>query len=224
MRGGIRAGSERSIVSTGARSLAGCLALLLLVACSQRGVHGELRATSLGAEPAVLAPNFKTAVYAVDRESVASFYLSDLTTDELLSGNFERGQIIHIEMLWLPRAGATPMDESAANVSVRKVLIIDGQVGVYGGTGFALPSGAPGDDRLSVSLFDATLDLIDASNRFNDALSPALLEGVFTAERDDSLAERIRYAASQKVTNLLGRVRYVDASQCFGPGSPQRGF
>lgn len=207
----IRAGLRRRVTSTSAGLLAICLLLVMSVGCSKQGVHGDLRATSLGADSAVLAPNFKTAVYAVDRESVASFYLADLTSDQLLSGNFERGQLIHIEMLWLPRAGATPMDESAANVSVRKVLIIDGQVGVYGGTGFALPAGTPGDDRLAVSVYDATLDLIDASNRFNDALSPALLEGVFTAQRDDSLAERIRYAASQKVTNLLGRVRYVDA-------------
>lgn len=200
-------GTVARVVSMGSM----LLIAIALVGCSAGQIHGDLRATSLGPERAVLTPAFRTAIYGVDRESVASFYLSDLPVEKLLKGDFDRGQIIHIEMLWLPRAGATPMDESAANVSVRKVVIVDGQVGVYGGTGFALPSGKPGAERLSVSVYDATLDLIDASNAFNDALSPALLEGSFTAERNDAIAERIRYAASQKVTNMLGRVRYVDA-------------
>ena len=194
-----------------------CVALYGAAGCSGTGLQTDLRAISLASGNPVLIPSFRTAVYSVDRASIASFYLSDLTTEELLNGEFDQGQIVHVEMLWLPRAGATPMDSSAANISVRKVLIVNGNVGVYGGTGFALPSGEPGDSRLAVSVYDATLDLIDASSEFHDALSPAILEGAFTARRDDTLAEQIRYSTSQKVTNMLGRVRYVDAADALRP-------
>jgi len=193
------------------------IALIVATGCSSTGLQTDLRAISLTSGNPVLTPSFRTAVYSVDRASVASFYLSDLTAEELLNGEFDRGHIVHLEMLWLPRAGATPMDSSAANISVRKVLIVNGNVGVYGGTGFALPAGEPGDSRLAVSVYDATLDLIDASNEFHDALSPAILEGAFTALRDDVLAEQIRYSTSQKVTNLLGRVRYVEAADALRP-------
>lgn len=183
-----------------------------LIGCAASGGGGSLRTVSLTPDHAELRGQFTTAIYAVNNESVASFYLSDIPVQQLLSGRYERGQIIHVEMLWLPRAGSTPIERTAANITVRKVVIVDGQAGVYGGMGFARPRGEPGANRLAVSIFEATLNLIDASPDFNDLLTPAILEGSFTAERDDRLTERIRYATSQHLTNLLGRVRYVEAT------------
>ncbi len=130
------------------------------------------------------------------------------------------GQVLHIELLWEPKPGATPMDSSATNASIRHIVIAGGEVGVYGGAGFASPRGKPGKPRLTISLRDASLTLLEASAGFTDLLSPARLTGRFTAVHDPRKSRELHYAVSQIVTNALGRSRFVGG----GPAEvePQR--
>jgi len=181
-----------------------------LAAC-QTGSGGRLHLYSLGSSAAVLPASFTTAVYARSEHNVASFYLCDGPIDDITRGRLEQGQIVHIELLWSPKPGKTPLDPSAANVSVRHIVIVDGEFGIYGGTGFATTSGGIGSSRVSVHIPDSTLTLIESSDRFADLLTPGRLSGSFTAVLDEPLARRVGMGASQIVTNLLGESRWVSA-------------
>ena len=118
---------------------------------------------------------------------------------------------MHLELLWVPRAGATPMDSSATNVTIRHIVMSGGEVGVYGGAGFAIPGSDPGAARLRISVRDTTLRLLDSTDGFKDPLSPTRVVGSFTAKLDPVKSLKLRHAMSQLVTNALGRSTYVRA-------------
>lgn len=182
---------------------------LTLTGCSGKSVSGTLRVESYGSDAVTLPGRFNTAVYRQSEENVASFFLLDAPTKEMLEGRIDRGQFVHIELLWLPRAGKTPLDSAATNCSVRHVIFVGEEFGIYAGAGFAKPSGRIGSNRMSIDVPEATLTLVESSPGWVDRLGPSSLTGRFTATLDDRLARRISFAASQVVTNRLGRPRYV---------------
>lgn len=145
-----------------------------------------------------------------------SFYFSDIPLPELMSGEVRTGQLIHIDLLWRPKPGQTPMDSSATNAALMVILVTDGRVGVYGGAGFATISGSPAavadGATIALKIHDSTLRLVSATDGFADLLSPAILTGSATATRDEQTARQYYMAASQFVTNALGRSTYVNAS------------
>ncbi|MCP3904737.1 MAG: hypothetical protein GY715_14010 [Planctomycetes bacterium] len=189
------------------------VASLLLAAntpgCARGVRRGALRTQSLGDDPVYLSSDLPTVVYTHDPDRGTSFLLSDVPVEDLLGGTVESGQVIHIELLWEPRAGKTPIASSATNVSIRHVVITSGEVGLYGGAGFAMPHGTPGDRRLRMSLYDATVRLLESTEGFLDPLSPARVSGSFNAVHDPLLARKIQRAASQLVTNAMGRSMVV---------------
>ncbi len=186
------------------------LAILAPTGCSgHSNTPGALQARSLGIEPVVLPGYYTTAVYAHEPEGDTRFLLTDIPLKDLLSGNVINGQAMHIELLWTPRAGKTPMDADATNISIRHIIVSDGEVGLYGGAGFALLSGQPGCQTLKLSVRDASTRLIESTDNFNDLLSPAQLTGSFAAKLDPKEAQRVYRALSQFVTNATGRSRLV---------------
>jgi hypothetical protein len=188
------------------------LILFLFVAggCAGGGAAtGSLRAESLGDDPVVLNARYVAVVYAQDDDDTLSFFLTEVPVEDLLAGEIAEGQVMHIELLWRPKAGATPMDSSATNASIRHVIMIDGELGLYGGAGFAMPRGEPGKDRMRISLRDATIRLLESTDGFADPLTPARMTGNFTAIHDPQLARKLHWAISQVVTNALGRSRFV---------------
>jgi hypothetical protein len=187
----------------------GFVSLAALAGCAAGGTSGSLLAESLGTAPVVLARDYVTAVYAVQDETVTSFFLADVPLEELLSGTMTRGNVVHLDLLWVPKAGNTPMDSSATNVSIRFVVFADGEVGVYGGAGFALPDGTAGASTMSLELRDASLTLLDSTEGFVDLLSPARLTGRVTARLSEKRTRQLRYAVSQLVTDALGRSSFV---------------
>ena len=191
--------------------LAMLAALLMAGGCRFIGGTGHLRAEALGAEPGLLTGSFTTAVYTPGQGSLASFYLSDAPLKDLLAGNVEFGQFIHIELLWLPTPGRTPVDASATNMSVRLMVLAGDEFGIYGGSGFATPHNRIGKRRVTLAVAEASLTLLEASEGFVDRLGPGRMIGRFTATRDDTLSRRISFAANQIVTNRLGRPRRVVA-------------
>jgi hypothetical protein len=191
------------------RLLLPLLLLLLPCGCSGGSAAGSLRSESLGDDPIVLGAQYVVAVYAQDADGEASFFLADVPVDDLLAGTFEAGQVMHIELLWRPKAGATPMDSSATNASIRHIIMSGDEVGVYGGAGFAMPQGQPGEKKMRISLRDATVRLLEATDGFADPLSPARVTGNFTAVLDPQTARKLHWAISQIVTNAFGRSRFV---------------
>jgi hypothetical protein len=157
----------------------------------------------------LLAAEFRSAVFAHDPRAETSFWLSDVPVEDLLEGRVGEGQIVHIELLWVPKAGATPMDSSATNASIRYVVIAGGEVGVYVGAGFAEPLGPLDRSRVAISVQDASLRLAEATAGFRDVLGPAKLSGRFASRRDPEQARRLFVSVSQFVTDALGESRYV---------------
>ncbi len=177
---------------------------------------GTMEARSLGEEPVALPGDYVEAFYLHDPDSETSFMLSDVPLESLIEGTTTpltppTGQILHLELLWLPKPGATPMDRSATNVSIRYVVMSGGEIGIYGGAGFAAPRGKPGKRRLRMTLRDASLTLLDSTEGFRDVLGPTKLTGTFTAVHDPRRCRQLHYAISQIVTNALGRSRFVSA-------------
>lgn len=184
---------------------------VILAGCQTDRTVGQLRAVSLREPPTRLDVRFGEAVYRLQPEGETSFMLSSASFESLRDENVDNAQIMHISLLWQPKAGATPMDPTATNAAVRWVIVARGEVGIYAGAGFATISGSPGDDAISVTLRDTTVRQLDATAGFNDLLTPARLTGSFTATRNEAQARRLRLAASQFVTNVFGETKYVNA-------------
>jgi hypothetical protein len=177
--------------------------------CAPGGGLGPLRSESLNDDPIVLDSDYTTLVYHHETGGDTSFVLSDVSARDLVGGAVRNGQVMHIQLLWLPKPGATPMDSTATNASIRHVIISNGEVGVYAGAGFALPSGKPGDRTLKLSVRDASVRLLEATDGFTDPLSPARITGTFTAVNDPREVRRLKNAVSQFVTNAMQETRLV---------------
>ncbi len=182
------------------------MSLLLLWAwagCAGPVQHGSLRAQSRGDDPVALEGEYITAFYADGSSVETSFILSDVALDQLLSGQFSQGQMVRVDLLWVPKPGATPMDSSATNVSIQYVIVADGELGVYAGAGFALPEGDASGRSLTVWLRDGSLNLLESTDGFVDLLSPATLTGSFTATHNDQRARQLSAALRRLVNDAL---------------------
>lgn len=161
-----------------------------------------------------------TAVCTSDPYVDTSLWLSDLTSTQLESGDFQDGQILHVEMLFPPRAGETPIDSSATNLSIRYIVISGGTVGLYEGGGFGYPIGGHEDDSMSLRVDPSGLTLAESTDGFIDLLSPAVLNAVFTGNCDDVAGQRLADAVDQFITNSFGRTMYVRSDRLNETGLP----
>jgi hypothetical protein len=187
------------------------LLIALLNGCTNWGSAGSLHTRSLGDNPVILPAKYLAAFFGPDPQGSTSFMLADVPVQQVLDRNVTQAQILHVDLLWEPMPGRTPIDPSATNASLRLVIIADGEVGLYGGAGFAMPSGSLDGKSVTLTLRDASLQLLDATPGFRDLLSPAEMTGTFTARRDEKKTQQLNQAASQMVTDALGRTRIVHA-------------
>jgi hypothetical protein len=193
----------------------------MLAGCAGPNAAGSLTAQSLGGDPVTLTTQFKAAYFAHDPVAGTSFMLSDVPIDRLLDGSVESGMVMHLELLWMPKPGRTPLEPTATNVSIRLIVVSDGQVGVYGGAGFAMPSGNPAVQRnVSLAIRDASLQLLESTAGFNDLLSPAQLTGSVTTRRNETETRKLNMAASQLVTNAMRQTRFVKSVPRDMPEAP----
>ncbi len=209
------AASTPAATSVTIKGLGLSMSLLLLwggAGCTGPVGHGSLRAQSLGDDPVALEGEYITAFYADGSSVETSFVLSDVGLDQLLGGQISRGQVVRIDLLWVPKPGATPMDSSATNASIRYVIVTDGELGVYVGAGFAMPQGDASGASLTVRLRDGSLVLLESTDGFVDLLSPATLTGSFTATHNDQRARQLSAALRRLVNNALGSNRRTDAT------------
>ncbi|MBX3403645.1 MAG: hypothetical protein KF699_09585 [Phycisphaeraceae bacterium] len=158
-----------------------------------------------------LTPDLRTAVYATSDIAAADIYLSDLPLDRLsnpdddLSG--ASGSLVHIRLFLLPRAGSTPIDSTACNITYRHLIIASSDrgarpaIGVFAGGGFLLPTGAPGDRTFGGRLTEVTMRLTNSSDGFDDVFATAVVSGRFGAtlnpDASHALAARMRQLADR---------------------------
>ena len=167
-----------------------------------------------------LSMNVATAICTSDPYVDTSLWLSDLTSTQLKSGDFQDGQILHVEMLFPPRAGETPIDPDATNLSIRYIVISGGTVGLYEGGGFGFPIGGHQDGEMSLRIEPSGLTLAESTEGFVDLLSPAVLNAVFSGNCDDIAGQHIADAVDQFITNSFGRTMYVRSDRQNETGPP----
>ncbi len=182
-------------------------AAMPLVGCRKSKVTGDLRTESVGPEVLRYRGRFTSSLYNVQDEYVL-MVLSEIPLEQFGSNQTLEGQFVTVNLLWRPIAGRTPLDDQATNASIRQVIFSGGKVGVYAGAGMAYP-GKIGRKSLKVSLDNASMTLIESTPGFNDLLSPAAMNGNFRCRLDPQSTERMRFAASQAVTDALGRTYRV---------------
>ena len=161
------------------------------------------------ADPISVPMRFTHGVCAQDPLVEASIWLTDVSLDALTQGAVTDGQALHIELLFRPRPGYTPLDPTATNIVIRYIIMSRGEVGVYEGGGFGYPIGSVDDGSMSLRIEDASLTLGAHTDGFVDLLSPASLSGTFHGPRDDAIAAKIREGVDQTVSLALSKRTYV---------------
>ena len=126
-------------------------------------------------------------------------WITDLSEDALRSGEFNHGQIVQIQLLWIPEAGKTPLSETSTNFVFEHIIISNGEIGVYGGGGYCWPSGNA-QTGITLDVEDATIALQEKSERFVDLLSPSTISGVVRSQPNAHIARLIE-AAAQRIKN-----------------------
>ena len=173
-------------------------------------------ATSLAEDPASLQLSLQNGCYA-NEPAESSFFLSNRTLEELTKGDVKDALILHAQLLWEPKPGSTPVDPTATNVVLRLVLITQGELGIYGGAGFAWPNGTSGKTAMSLNLVGSTLTLLHSTDGFRDLLSPFMMIGSIRAPLKPVETLRFRQSASQLVTDRLGETQWVNALPTASP-------
>jgi hypothetical protein len=178
-----------------------------MTGCGVLGPGGELTAAGTSAERRVkLTGSFDRAVYGHDRQENLTVILLDGPADAPT-------QAAVIRMFWMPKAGATPIAESATNASVHYCIFAGADkprpVGVYSGAGFFYPKSDLGGANLKGQLWEASLQLADRSEDFRDLLGQSILRGQMTATKDEARVSELLHQLNVEVNNALGYPRLV---------------
>jgi hypothetical protein len=187
-------------------------ATALLGGCGTVDQVGTVEMTSLGGTTRTLRPSLGVGTYAQE-SAQTSLILSDVDFATVEPGTPVYGYVLHVNLIWVPKAGRTAVDPTATNTSIRLVVLAGNELGVYGGGGFAWPDGELGDPEFSLELVGSNMSLIACTPGFQDLMSPASLTGTLTATLDDAATRRTRRSASQYVTNATRSVRWVKAPE-----------
>ena len=193
--------------------LLACLALAGCYSVQWPWTTTELTTSGLTDNPVKVTTAPAEAWYMIEPAQV-SYYASDIPVEQLAAATADtklNGQIVNVQIMWEPKPGMTPLEPTTTNASIRLVVFAEGEVGVYGGGGFAWLRGAPEDGDMGLLITGSNLSLIARTKGFVDLLSPAEMLGTVQARMDEAKALGVRRAASQAVTNALGTVRWVHA-------------
>ena len=162
-----------------------------------------------GADPVRLAGDFDAAYYSYQDENSVTFVLLD-------GPEANPDQAAVLRLFWRPRAGRTPLESTATNVTIQYLVFADrggnpddAEVGVYAGAGFLMPGQKPGPAKLSAEVWDANLQLDTRSDQFRDLLGLATLTGSFTATRDEAKVNDLLNTLTRQVSARLGFPRLV---------------
>jgi hypothetical protein len=170
---------------------------------------GRVDTVGAGDTAARLASEFPGGTFAIEPAQTTVVF-SDIPYEDLARGTARNGRFLHVEVLWRPRPGKTPIEPSSTNLSIRFVVVSNGEVGIYVGGGFGfISAGRAGDGEIEIDMTGSSISLVDKTPGFVDLLSPAEMTGTLGAFENAENARATRRAASQFVTNRLGKVRWV---------------
>lgn len=201
----------RAFLRAGAAVVAGALSLALIPGC-RLGTFlggGEFVVRSAGPQPAQMTVDAQTSLFAFRDPDSLTIIVSDIPFADLRSGQITSGQVICLTLLWNPKAGSTPIDSNATNCTVRQVVFTPDGVGLYGGAGFLYPSGDTTENRITGTMDDSTMRLMESSPGFADLLGTARVTGGVAIERDDSGVRDIIIQVNSEVSRRLGRVYFA---------------
>lgn len=147
--------------------------------------------------PVDLRPTLTTRSFVARSNNEVTLILTDidparLAPDQRL-GDLT-GHIILIDMFLRPRPGKTPIEPTATTATVTFLLLTDGEVGAYRGSGFFLPSTLSDERLFAGRLRDATLRPVGATPGFSDLLGPSTLALSCVATRNETAVEHVRQA------------------------------
>jgi hypothetical protein len=191
----------RHLSDRGACVLAALLTVALLTGCSRVFTASGVRFQSID-RGTVLAPAVASSGYRAPDTSTAEFYLSDIPLRELAQAeSFEElsGTIVHIHLFIRPRPGKTPIETTASSATIQAVVLSRGEVGHYGGGGFMLPAGTPGDDTLGGSIQDGSVRLLSATPGFADRLGAVNFSAGLNTPKDEAAAGVMAHILEQAI-------------------------
>ncbi|MCC7388716.1 MAG: hypothetical protein IT431_08090 [Phycisphaerales bacterium] len=184
-----------------AAALAALLTLPLITGCSRIFTASGVRFQSID-RGTILAPAIASSGYRTPDTSTAEFYLSDIPLRDLAQAeSFEElnGTIVHIHLFIRPRPGKTPIETTASSATIQAVVLSRGEVGLYGGGGFMLPAGTPGDDTLGGSIQDGSVRLLAATPGFADRLGAVNFSAGLSAPKDEGAAGVMAHILEQAI-------------------------
>ncbi|MEM6757657.1 MAG: hypothetical protein AAF586_10860, partial [Planctomycetota bacterium] len=115
----------------------------------------------------------------------------------------------------------TPVDRTATNTAIRCLAFRDtpdqrDAVGVYGGAGFMRLHSDPALGRITGTLLESDVRLVDRSQGFVDGWGRAAVSGTFTADRDDAAVTTILRGLHPRLEERLGYPRLVRGGDVSG--------
>lgn len=169
--------------------------LLGSIAACSRSVSAPSGVRLDGIETSVgVRPQLPTKAYISMDTSTADMYLTDLPESALaphagLAG--VSGTIVHVHLFTLPKAGKTPIDDTASTATIRTMIVSQGHIGVYGGGGFMMPSGKPGGKSMGGSIRAASVRLTGTTPGFDDKMGAAEFSATISAPLDEPRARAL---------------------------------
>jgi hypothetical protein len=156
-----------------------------------------------------LTVTYPTSVFTTSDAATGDFYLTDLPPelwrpDADLTG--ASGTLVHLHMFLPPAAGRAPMGVSASNLTIRYIIISNGEVGVYAGGGFLYLKGLLKSTTAGGNFTNASMCLVRASDNFRDLLGASLLTGSFRASKQDGTA----VVLAAKVRQIMEMAKKVE--------------
>ncbi len=173
-----------------------------LVICLAGCTGGKFAVRSESPSGNLLTGDFTTAIYNFSDNNTLSIILLEGTEQKPT-------QLVHVQMLWLPVAGKTPIDLLATNATINYVVFTGQGAGVYRGAGFLFPKNSPGGSSFTADLKSSSMRLLDASPTFIDRLGLSKATGSFTATRDDAQALRLLRLMQTQLHEQLGYPSFV---------------
>jgi hypothetical protein len=174
---------------------------------------------------ATLAPKLPTRVYFNDDQDSADFYMTDLPASVWNGGadvSDMAGMIVQVHMFLRPKAGRTPIADTASTSVIRCVVLAKGEIGVYGGGGFFVNDGQPGEKTFEGSVRNGSLRLVSATEGFVDRLGPCSFAGAVSGKRDQKTADEMERAVRALVaeTKEVGKPSAEHGAES-GPPQPE---
>lgn len=187
---------------------------LLLIGC---GIGPDrVRIESIGPSPrgegGVLEHSPTLLAYRMESPTQAEIFATDLPIESLDPAHgFEglSGQITRVRMFSVPMPGRTPVSSSAGNTVVQHVVIHDGVLAVYSGSGLLRPRQKPGADPMAVVLNAGTLRLTRQRGPLIDPIGTARLDLRLTVPHNAPLAALI----AARLEQVLEHTTTIEAGQ-----------